>query len=86
MVEEELNKAFSLTQVIKIISIKQAGKNLRWQVKTSEGERTFEVSNQNDINSISPSLVSIKDSKGNKYKINLAKLDSVSQSLLEAYT
>ena len=86
LVEEELNKAFSLTQVIKIISIKQAGKNLRWQVKTSEGERTFEVSNQNDINSISPSLVSIKDSKGNKYKINLAKLDSVSQSLLEAYT
>lgn len=86
LVEEELNKAFSLTQVIKIISIKQAGKNLRWQVKTQEGERTFEVSNQNDINSISPSLVSIKDSKGNKYKINLAKLDSVSQSLLEAYT
>ena len=86
LVEEELNKAFLLTQVIKIISIKQAGKNLRWQVKTQEGERTFEVSNQNDINSISPSLVSIKDSKGNKYKINLAKLDSVSQSLLEAYT
>jgi hypothetical protein len=86
LVEEELNKAFLLTQVIKIISIKQAGKNLRWQVKTQEGERTFEVSNQNDINSISPLLVSIKDSNGNKYKINLAKLDSVSQSLLEAYT
>ena len=51
-----------------------------------EGERTFEVSSQNDINSISPSLVSIKDAKGNKYKINLVKLDPASQSLLEAYT
>ncbi len=86
LIEEELNKAFPLMQVMKIISIKQVGKNLRWQVKTMEGERTFEVSNQNDVNSISSLLVAIKDTKGNKYKINLAKLDSVSQSLLEAYT
>lgn len=86
LVEEDLSITFPLTQVIKIISIKQFGKSFRWQVKTNEGERTFEVSNQNDINSISPLLVSIKDAKGNKYKINLAKLDSASQSLLEAYT
>lgn len=86
LIEEELNKAFLLTQVTKIISIKQIGKILRWQVKTTEGERTFDVINQNDINSISPLLVSVKDASGNKYKINLAKLDPVSQSLLEAYT
>jgi hypothetical protein len=85
LVEEELNKSFPLSQVTKITSIKQVGKNLRWQVRTIEGERTFEVSNQNDINIISPSLVAIKDANGKKYKINLTKLDPDSQSLLEAY-
>ena len=86
LVEEELNKAFPLVQVTKIISIKQVGKGLKWQVRTMEGERVFEVSSQNDINNLSAFLVSVKDAKGNKYKINLAKLDPFSQSLLEAYT
>lgn len=86
LVEEELNKAFPVIEVTKIISIKKISKILKWHVKTTEGERDFEVSSQNDINNISVFLVTVIDAKGNKYKINLAKLDPHSQSLLEAYT
>lgn len=86
LIEEELNKTSPLSQITKILSVRQIGKTLRWQVKTLEGERTFEVLNQNDINIISPSLVAIRDANGKKYKINLTKLDPNSQSLLEIYT
>lgn len=85
LVEGELNKAFAVIQVTKVISIKQVGNIFKWQVKTKEGNRAFEVSSLNDIHNISPSLVSVKDTKSNKYKIYLAKLDRNSQSLLELY-
>ncbi len=85
LIEEELNKDYPLQHVIQIISIKQIGKVFKWKVKTIEAEGEFDVSSQNDINTISSSLVSVKDTKGNKYKIKLAKLDPHSLSLLEAY-
>jgi hypothetical protein len=85
LVEEELNKTSPLIQLTKIISIKQFGKRLKWQVITLEGERSFEVLSYNDIGVISSSLIAIKGADGKKYKINLSKLDSNSQSLLESY-
>jgi hypothetical protein len=85
LIEEELNKTYPLFKITKVLSVKQIGKTLRWQVITMEGEQTFEVLNQNDISSLSPSIVTIIDTRGNKYKINPLKLDEKSQSQLEIY-
>jgi hypothetical protein len=86
LIEEELAKSYSLVEIKKIISVKQIAKiGLRWYVKTDNGERTFDVANQQDIYMISPTIVIAKDTGGNKYKIDPIKLDSNSRSILEIY-
>jgi len=86
LIEEELNKIQPILNIKKILLVKDVGKFTRWQVYTKEeGELTFELMSERDVNQISSSLVVVKDSKNTNYKINLLKLDEKSQSQLEIY-
>jgi len=86
LIEEELNKTYSLTQITKIHSVKQTINALKWQVDTDKGERRFEVKEQRDICVMQPNLIIVKDAEGNRFQINSAKLDPKSLSLLEICT
>ncbi len=85
LIEEELNKVYSLIQITKIHSLKQSTNTIRWQVDTDKGERTFEAQEQRDICVIQLNLIVIKDAEGNRFRINPAQLDPKSLSLLERY-
>ena len=92
LIIEELNKAYLLTQIIKIYSIKPTSTKLgrdkvvRWHVATDKGERTLEVKFFKDITLLRENVVIIRDATGNRFKINSEKLDPKSLALLEIYT
>ncbi|MFH1622231.1 MAG: DUF1854 domain-containing protein [Candidatus Omnitrophota bacterium] len=85
LIEEEINKEFSLTWIKKIHSVGQTKNTSRWRVDTDKGEQTFEVEHQTEIYMIQPSLVVIEGTQGNVFALDPSQLDSKSLSLLEIY-
>lgn len=80
LLEEELDKFFPLVTIKKIVSIRQIGGKLSWEVITDKGVKVFKLVKQQLL---TPSILYVKDGKGRKYKVDLAMLDSKSQLLLE---
>jgi len=85
LLDEELDKSYSITCIKRIFSVEQTKNTTKWRVDTDRGEQTFEVRHQSEIYMIQPSLVVIEDVQGNVFLVNPDQLDSKSRSLLEIY-
>ena len=83
LLDEEVAKKSFITEIKKIYSIKLISKVWIWKVETANGSQTVRIKNLEDIYMIKPTLVTIKDAENKRFLINLAKLDSKSQSLIE---
>ncbi len=77
LLEEELEKAYFMPQIRRVLSIQESLGIQTWQVHTNKGRRTFDVrSPRQNVRKISNSRVLVKDVDGNRYEIrNMRRLD-----------
>ena len=84
LVAEEVEKAYFVPRVLRILSIEEEFGIQEWQVTTDRGPRTFEVTERSGIRPFDNYRIVIKDVDGNRYQIADARLlDRRSQQWLD---
>lgn len=84
LVAEEVEKAYFVPRVLRIVSIEEEFGIQQWDVITDRGPRTFEVTERSGIRPFDNSRIVIKDVDGNRYQIaDTRLLDRRSQQWLD---
>jgi hypothetical protein len=85
LLEDELDQAYFLPKIIRILDIDDQFSVMKWIVETDRGPRKFEVvDRKRDIRWLSDDHLIIEDADGNRYEIlDLSKLDSASREKVE---
>lgn len=83
--EEELERAYFVPQITRVIDIQERFGVSMWEVETDRGPRIFEVRDREDIRTLGGSRVLITDADGNVLEIpDVSRLDRASQLLVES--
>lgn len=84
MIVEEVERAYFVPRITRILSVEEQFGIQRWQVVTDRGPRTFEVTERSGIRPFDNFRMVIKDVDGNRYQIaDLRLLDRRSQQWLD---
>lgn len=84
VLQQLLERIYFLPTITKIIDIVEDFGILRWEVETTKGPRTFEVSGRDNVRFVGQGHILIRDIDGNRYHIyRLNQLDHRSRILLE---
>jgi hypothetical protein len=86
VLEEELEKAYFVPRILRILSAEQEHALATFSVETDRGPRTIQVEFLQRIRFLSGGRVVIQDVDANRYEIaNINNLDPRSQAVLEPY-
>lgn len=81
---QEMQMAYFIPKIIRVLSIKEEYGVIRWEVETDKGKRSFEVQSRHDIRPMGRNRFIVRDMDGNRYDIpDMSALDAESRSLLE---
>lgn len=81
---DELEMAYFIPKIQRILSIKEEFGVIRWEVETDKGPRSFEVQSRHDIRPMGGGRFIVRDMDGNRYDIpDMAALDAKSRAFLE---
>ena len=84
LLRQELDLAYFIPEITRIIQIKEEFGLVHWDVETNKGQRRFQVQSRYDIRHMGGNRYIVRDIDGNRYDItNANALDAASRSLLE---
>lgn len=77
---EELDLAYFVPQITRILELKEEFGLMRWEVETDRGPRQFETASRYDVRHMGGKRYVIRDLDGNRYEIpDLDQLDTQSR-------